>query len=242
MDNRNEFVNLMYIWNFFLESGIFASGVIYKGTFFGPFQGDIIHSTETGSANHLDDSWEIFKNGNLSHFVCPTPSKHCWMRLVNCARYKKEQNLAVVQKNYQIYYEALEDIQENTELLVWYGDHYTNYMGIPLSINKVTVNEQVTTPLPSPPLKILEEKRNKDVLTNVESDMTGKKYLYLSYLMSQRRLSLTHSIIKYGIVFNVRLDFVFRCKSGQLSLYTMREDIFIRVLPREALEIHKMCR
>ena len=33
-----------------------------------------------------------------------------------------------------IYYEACRDITEGSELLVWYGDTYVQFMGIPVSM------------------------------------------------------------------------------------------------------------
>ena len=101
---------------------------------------------------NLETSWEVFnKDGNLLHYICPTRDNSCWMKLVNSARYTKEQNLSVLQRGDQIYYEVIEDVQPDTELLVWYGNAYIDYMGFPLATK---VNKTATLPRKqlSPPL------------------------------------------------------------------------------------------
>ena len=59
------------------------------------------------------------------------------MSYVNCARYSGEQNLVVVQDGDSIYYELCKDIPMGTELLVWYGEMYTQFMGIPVTLQRV---------------------------------------------------------------------------------------------------------
>ena len=59
------------------------------------------------------------------------------MAYVNCARYAQEQNLIAVQVDGEIYYEACKDIAQGTELLVWYGDCYLQFMGIPVALKEM---------------------------------------------------------------------------------------------------------
>ena len=56
------------------------------------------------------------------------------MRFVSCARHPAEQNLALVQHNGLLYYQATHVISEGEELRVWYGDEYSLFMGIPLGM------------------------------------------------------------------------------------------------------------
>lgn len=56
------------------------------------------------------------------------------MALVNCARFPEEQNLIAVQSEGKIYYETCKEILPNQELLVWYGDCYLQFLGIPVSL------------------------------------------------------------------------------------------------------------
>lgn len=69
-----------------------------------------------------------------------------WMLYVNCARFAQEQNLIAVQSDGEIYYEVCKDIAQGQELLVWYGDSYLQFMGIPVSLKEMSdeINEETT--------------------------------------------------------------------------------------------------
>ena len=54
------------------------------------------------------------------------------MRFVNCARCENEQNIIAYQYHGEIYYRVYREIEEQGELLVWYGDEYAEQLGIPL--------------------------------------------------------------------------------------------------------------
>ena len=56
------------------------------------------------------------------------------MKYVNCARHEGEQNLVLIQEEGELFYEVCIDIAEGSELLVWYGDTYLKYMGIPITM------------------------------------------------------------------------------------------------------------
>lgn len=106
--------------------------------------------------------WEIFNDGRLSHFIDgsrPSTSSSSssssssngsthnqWMIYVNCARYAQEQNLIAVQSEGEIYYEVCKDIAQGQELLVWYGDSYLQFLGIPVSLKDMTdeISEETT--------------------------------------------------------------------------------------------------
>ena len=63
------------------------------------------------------------------------------MKFINCARHSAEQNLALVQQESFLYYQATRAITEGQELKVWYGDQYRLFMGIPLSIKNGSSGE-----------------------------------------------------------------------------------------------------
>ena len=57
------------------------------------------------------------------------------MSYINCARNSFEQNLVAVQStDGAIYYDACRDMTPGTELLVWYGDGYVQFMGVPVAL------------------------------------------------------------------------------------------------------------
>ena len=60
------------------------------------------------------------------------------MVYVNCARFAQEQNLIAVQADGEIFYEVCKDIAQGQELLVWYGDSYLQFLGIPVSLKDMT--------------------------------------------------------------------------------------------------------
>ncbi|XP_064620585.1 PR domain zinc finger protein 14-like [Lineus longissimus] len=115
--------------------GVFCEmTVIARGTRFGPFSGKVVHTSEIKTNDDNSFMWEVFKDGRLSHFIDGRGSTGNWMAYVNCARYAQEQNLIAIQTEGQIYYEACKDLPRGSELLVWYGDSYLQFMGIPVAL------------------------------------------------------------------------------------------------------------
>lgn len=88
----------------------------------------------------------MFENGKLSHFVDGRGGLGNWMSLVKCARFPDEQNLIAVQVEGQIFYEACKDIQPGQELLVWYGDCYMQFLGIPLTLKEAKEDSEALLP------------------------------------------------------------------------------------------------
>lgn len=103
----------------------------------------------------------MFNEGRLSHFVDGKSTANSsgsssngggsghhnqWMIYVNCARFAQEQNLIAVQCEGEIFYEVCKDIAQGQELLVWYGDSYLQFLGIPVSLKDMTdeISEETT--------------------------------------------------------------------------------------------------
>ncbi|KFQ42886.1 PR domain zinc finger protein 14, partial [Nestor notabilis] len=76
---------------------------------------------------------QIFECDRLSHFIDGKGASGNWMSLVNCARFPEEQNLTAIQCEGQIFYESCKEILPKQELLVWYGDCYVQFLGVPIS-------------------------------------------------------------------------------------------------------------
>ncbi|XP_075070526.1 PR domain zinc finger protein 14 [Mixophyes fleayi] len=116
------------------KSGVFSTNIITKGAKFGPFQGKVVNTSEIKTYDDNSLMWEIFEDGRLSHFIDGKGPSGNWMALVNCARFPEEQNLIAVQCEGEIYYETCKEILPRQELLVWYGDCYLQFLGIPVSL------------------------------------------------------------------------------------------------------------
>ncbi|XP_063156039.1 PR domain zinc finger protein 14 [Candoia aspera] len=116
------------------QLGVFCTETILKGIRFGPFQGKVVNTSEIKTYDDNSLMWEIFEDGQLSHFIDGRGSSGNWMSLVNCARFPEEQNLTALQCQGQIYYESCKEITPGQELLVWYGDCYSQFLGIPISL------------------------------------------------------------------------------------------------------------
>ncbi|XP_060100319.1 PR domain zinc finger protein 14 [Heteronotia binoei] len=116
------------------QLGVFCTQAIPKGVRFGPFQGRVVNTSEIKTYDDNSLMWEIFEDGRLSHFIDGRGASGNWMSLVNCARFPEEQNMTALQCQGQIYYESCAEISPGQELLVWYGDCYLQFLGIPISL------------------------------------------------------------------------------------------------------------
>ncbi|XP_064909821.1 PR domain zinc finger protein 14 [Columba livia] len=119
------------------QLGVFCTDPIPKGVRFGPFQGKVVNTSEIKTYDDNSLMWEIFEYGRLSHFIDGKGAAGNWMSLVNCARFPEEQNLTAIQCQGQIFYESCKEILPKQELLVWYGDCYVQFLGIPISLKGI---------------------------------------------------------------------------------------------------------
>uniref|UniRef100_A0A8C8SJP7 PR/SET domain 14 n=1 Tax=Pelusios castaneus TaxID=367368 RepID=A0A8C8SJP7_9SAUR len=120
------------------QLGVFCTDLIPRGVRFGPFRGRVVNTSEIKIYDDNSLMWVIFEDGRLSHFIDGKGASGNWMSLVNCARFPEEQNLTAIQCQGQIFYESCKEILPNQELLVWYGDCYLQFLGIPISLKGVT--------------------------------------------------------------------------------------------------------
>ncbi|XP_074651554.1 PR domain zinc finger protein 14-like [Tubulanus polymorphus] len=126
-----------------LHYGIFTQRAIPKGTVFGPFQGKNVNTSEIKTNDDNTFMWEIFEDGRLSYFVDGRGTAGNWMSYVNCARYSLEQNLTAIQNGKEIYYEVCKDVAPGSEFLVWYGESYLQFMGIPVALKEAANQPEV---------------------------------------------------------------------------------------------------
>ena len=90
---------------------------------------------------YINFSWQIHTDGRFEYYIDGATNRTNWMKFINCARHSAEQNLALVQQDSLLYYQATRAITEGQELRVWYGDQYRLLMGIPLSIKNESSGE-----------------------------------------------------------------------------------------------------
>ena len=84
-------------------------------------------------------SFQIFDGGNLTHFIDGSDEdSSSWMRFIQCARSKDEQNLFAFQYKSNVYYRSFKDITVGEELLVWYDEKYLQHFGIPVGLHNMS--------------------------------------------------------------------------------------------------------
>ena len=82
---------------------------------------------------------QINENGRLCWFLDASDENvSSWMRFIQCARHKGEQNLYVFQYYGSIYYRAFKDIPVGSELMVWYDEKYPHFFGLPTEIRDMS--------------------------------------------------------------------------------------------------------
>ncbi|XP_064165178.1 PR domain zinc finger protein 12-like [Anguilla rostrata] len=113
--------------------GIFSKTWIKAGTEMGPFTGRVISPQHVDLFRNNNLMWEVFNSdGTVRYFIDASQADHrSWMTYIKCARTEQEQNLEVVQIGSSIFYKAVETIPPDQELLVWYGNSYNTFLGIP---------------------------------------------------------------------------------------------------------------
>ncbi|XP_053169471.1 PR domain zinc finger protein 14 [Hemicordylus capensis] len=151
------------------QLGIFCTETILKGVRFGPFQGKVVNTSEIKTYDDNSLMWEIFEEGRLSHFIDGKGASGNWMALVNCARFPEEQNLTALQYQGQIYYESCKEIAPGQELLVWYGDCYLQFLGIPISLKGGTAEDKQA------------QQQSEETTEGYKCERCGKVFAYKYY-------------------------------------------------------------
>ena len=74
-----------------------------------------------------------------SYYLDGKDEEHAnWLRYVNTARNRAEQNLLSFQHQGNIYFCTIKHVSPGTELLVWYGEEYVKQLG--LSVASISDN------------------------------------------------------------------------------------------------------
>jgi hypothetical protein len=116
--------------------GIFTTKYkIPKGVIFGPYTGVIrsAYGDEGQDARDGGYAWRInrWHEENADFYIDGVNENNSnWLRYVNTARYREEQNVFSLLFNDTVYYITIKDIEPETELLVWYGYKYAKWLNI----------------------------------------------------------------------------------------------------------------
>ncbi|KAL0968874.1 hypothetical protein UPYG_G00273030 [Umbra pygmaea] len=107
--------------------GVFNQGnTVAPGTHYGPYEGEM---TDKDQAMESGYSWVIYKERCLHYYIDARRESHSnWMRYVNCAHKKGEQNLLAFQYRGGIVYCCCKPIALGEELLVWYEEEYAKHL------------------------------------------------------------------------------------------------------------------
>jgi hypothetical protein len=116
--------------------GIFTTKYkLPKGMIFGPYTG-VIRSAYGDDGQEARDggyAWRInrWNEENADFYIDGVNENNSnWLRYVNTARYREEQNVFSLLFNDTVYYITIKDIEPETELLVWYGYKYAKWLNI----------------------------------------------------------------------------------------------------------------
>ncbi|KAJ8284465.1 hypothetical protein COCON_G00033150 [Conger conger] len=97
------------------------------GMHFGPFEGEV---TSREKALESSYAWAICRKEGVYEYIDGSRDSYSnWMRYVNCARNKEEQNLVAFQRQGGVLYRCCRPITPGQELLVSCADHYSKELG-----------------------------------------------------------------------------------------------------------------
>ncbi|XP_053393934.1 uncharacterized protein LOC123525313 [Mercenaria mercenaria] len=113
--------------------GAFTNIYIEQDTMFGPYKGTFDEDTE--SAEDSGYSWKIdTREGEDRADIVWVDAKDIalsnWLRYVDTPINAATENIVAVQHKGEIFYQAFKSIQPGTELFVWYGETYGEFLGI----------------------------------------------------------------------------------------------------------------
>ncbi|XP_054759984.2 zinc finger protein 91-like [Lytechinus pictus] len=114
-------------------SGVISRRVIDKGQCFGPYNGSLI---DEKMAQDIGSTWELCLRGVVWYYLDGRNISHNnWLSHISPARTTAEQNLEAFQHYGDIYYRAIDNIQPDTELKVFYSDEYREKIGCKVKLD-----------------------------------------------------------------------------------------------------------
>ncbi|XP_011195705.1 zinc finger protein rotund isoform X2 [Zeugodacus cucurbitae] len=108
--------------------GVWSTGVIPRGTRFGPFEG-VPTPNYPNDKNKARYFWRIFKDDDFYYLDGSDRAQANWMRYVASAYSLSVMNLVACQHQENIYFYTTRDIMPNEELMVWYCKDFARRLG-----------------------------------------------------------------------------------------------------------------
>ncbi|XP_063699087.1 uncharacterized protein LOC134829770 [Culicoides brevitarsis] len=133
-----------------LTEGVWSTGVIPKGTRFGPFEGIRTPNKPTEQSQwryfwrvqelrHVSfGNIKIFKDTDFYYLDGSNTSEANWMRYVASAYSFSVMNLVACQHQEHIYFYTIRDILPNEELMVWYCRDFAKRLGYDIDPERAT--------------------------------------------------------------------------------------------------------
>ncbi|XP_065332689.1 PR domain zinc finger protein 1 isoform X1 [Cloeon dipterum] len=161
--------------------GVWSTGVIPRGTRFGPLVGDIYAKDEVPQTKNKKYFWRIYNDNESYYYLdgCDV-SKANWMRYVNPADSAESQNLIACQYKTNIYFYTTKTIQPDQELLVWYCREFAERLNYPLTGGQMLqrIRQQVQNANmdkeESNALSDIKDENEDAQMVDIESDHTDK--------------------------------------------------------------------
>ncbi|GAB0099702.1 Blimp-1 [Sergentomyia squamirostris] len=117
--------------------GVWSTGVIPRGTRFGPFEG-IPTPNFPSDKRSWRYFWRIFKDADFYYLDGSDTSHANWMRYVASAYSLSVMNLVACQHQEHIYFYTIRDIMPNEELMVWYCRDFAKRLGYDVDPERAT--------------------------------------------------------------------------------------------------------
>uniref|UniRef100_A0A915IY84 SET domain-containing protein n=1 Tax=Romanomermis culicivorax TaxID=13658 RepID=A0A915IY84_ROMCU len=170
--------------------GVFSKAFLPAGLSFGPYSGLLQNTKDAEMSGY---SWHVLKNHkSLGYIDAKNPLFSNWMRYVNCPRYEREQNMAAILVDGNIYYYIYKPIAAGQELMgekecfsqddflmgklicaVWYGKEY----GMSLKIPNAETSKSALAPKNRTLRKEIERgKKNLEKVVMVGTDEARAKF------------------------------------------------------------------
>ncbi|CAH1778582.1 unnamed protein product [Owenia fusiformis] len=108
-------------------TGVFSDVFIPKGTYFGPYDGDVVYRSFQ-QYNKGEYVFTIYKLGKrlFGRDAGPIEMSN-WTRFLNCPRDFLELNVEPMQCREHVYFRTIRDVKPGRELLFFYGRNYAKY-------------------------------------------------------------------------------------------------------------------